>query len=116
MYLVRDGEGRDAAVASAQLPLGPWAGAAVQAWATKTGHVWHADPDCSAIRTRAKEAVHPQPESGGLDQLALPDGWHCDPPGDLATYRRRADELLRRESKLRTSELAYELKRTVVAQ
>lgn len=67
----------------------------VQMWTTKTGQVWHADSECTRVKVRGREMVHRQPESGGLDQLSLPDGLHCNPPGALATYRRAADKLLR---------------------
>jgi hypothetical protein len=104
MHLVRGDHRVDAGVTLADLPLGPWAGVSVQAWTTKTGQVWHADPECPRVKARGKEVVHRQPESGGLDQLALPDGLHCDPPGALATYRRAADKLLRYESETQAAE------------
>jgi hypothetical protein len=108
MHQVRDDHRVDGGPTLADLPLGPWAGASVQAWTTKTGQVWHADPECTCVKVRGKEVVHRQPQSGALDQLVLPEGLHCDPPGSLATYRQAADKLLRYESETHAAEARLE--------
>lgn len=76
------------------LPLGPWAGVEVRLWTTKTGTRWHADPDCSALKSQARTEVFRQPEAGTLGQRILPDGVHCDPPGPLGRYVLAARQLV----------------------
>lgn len=77
------------------LPLGPWAGAQVRVWATKTGTRWHADADCSSLRSQARTEVFDQPMGGALGQRRLPAELHCPPPGRLGEYLRAARTLVR---------------------
>ncbi|MGC4885591.1 hypothetical protein [Micromonospora sp. DT227] len=81
-------------VGMADLPLGPWAGAVVEAVVRKSGRVWHADPDCSQRPARVETSSYRQPDTGSLQDLVLPENLHCNPPGELGAYRRAANRLL----------------------
>lgn len=76
------------------LPLGPWAGADIDTWASKTGVRWHGDPECSNLRSRARHQRHLQPSSGSMADIQLPERLHCPPSGDLGTYREAASKLV----------------------
>jgi hypothetical protein len=92
---VIEGEGRrDDRLSLADIPLGPWAGASVEVWASKTGTVWHGDPGCRDLRSKARHEVHNQPPSGRLDSLVDPDRLHCYPPDRLGAYREAAEMLV----------------------
>lgn len=95
MLTVLEGGGQpDDRLAVGDLPLGPWSGAEVQAWASKTGTVWHCDPDCSSLRNRARTETFPQPVSGTMADIRLPERAHCDPAGELGGYRRAVDAIV----------------------
>jgi hypothetical protein len=76
------------------LPLGPWAGARLVAWATKTGTVWHADPECGQLKNRGQETTLAQPASGTLADRRLPERLHCNPPGEITAYQASAEALI----------------------
>jgi hypothetical protein len=78
----------------ADIPLGPWAGAEVTVYGSRTGSKWHGDPDCSSLRKVFRHESHRQPEEGSLADLNLPNAMHCAPVGELGTYRQEADELV----------------------
>ncbi|GAB7180223.1 hypothetical protein ATKI12_0054 [Kitasatospora sp. Ki12] len=86
-------------------PLGPWAGAQVTAWRGKTGALWHADPNCHALRSRAVEEVFVQPAEGTLGDRRLPENLHCPPPGPLRDYLTAARKL---EEYERATEIGHE--------
>ncbi|MFC1408166.1 hypothetical protein ACEZCY_02585 [Streptacidiphilus sp. N1-12] len=73
-------------VSESVIPLGPWTGAVFEAWAGKTGSVWHADPECRSLRSRARTESYAQPAAGTLDARNLPGRLHCLPPGALSDY------------------------------
>ncbi len=96
MLTVLEGGGQpDDRLAVADLPLGPWAGADVEVWASKTGEVWHGDPDCRQLRSRARGQTHSQPDAGTMTDIRLPDRLHCDPAGALGQYRQAVDTLVK---------------------
>jgi len=98
-----DGSGASALETGlAAVPLGPWAGAAVEVWTSRTGQVWHADPDCADLRTRGRHAVHRQPISGSLADVVLPDRLHCQPVGELSDYWAAAGCLVSYESDIQS--------------
>ncbi|MFB8201876.1 hypothetical protein [Kitasatospora purpeofusca] len=67
-------------------PLGPWAGARVTAWRGKTGTLWHTDPNCHTLRSRAVEEIFVQPAEGTLGDRRLPENLHCPPSGPLRDH------------------------------
>ena len=81
-------------VIESAIPLGPWAGAAFEAWAGKTGSVWHADHDCRSLRSRARSDSFVQPATGTMDARNLPGRLHCLPPGALSDYAAAAKFLV----------------------
>ncbi|MCK8675881.1 hypothetical protein [Streptomyces lichenis] len=89
------------------LPLGPWAGAETPFWASRTGKVWHGDPDCHALRSRAQEETYIQPASGTMADRVFPNPLHCSPPGPLGDHHRSAQALL--DFDARTREAAVRL-------
>lgn len=96
MLTVIEGEGRpDDRLAPRDLPLGPWAGAELEVWAARTGTIWHGDPGCAELRSKARRQTHRQPASGQLSDLVRPERLHCYPPGRLGSYWQAADELIR---------------------
>ena len=95
MLKVIEGEGRpDDRLSLDDVPLGPWAGAEVEVWASKTGTVWHGDPECGSAKTRRD--VFRQPTSGMLGSAVLPERFHCSPPGRLGVYRAACEKLDRK--------------------
>ena len=76
------------------LPLGPWAGASVTTWASKTGSVWHGDPDRSQLRSRSRQEVHVQPVEGTMADRVLPTSFRCCPPGALRDHQEAVESLL----------------------
>lgn len=67
------------------LPLGPWAGAEVTAYATKTGTTWHTDTACPVMRFRPRSATYTQPRTGTIGDRQLPNLLHGVPAGRSAT-------------------------------
>lgn len=76
------------------LPLGPWAGAELVVWATKTGTRWHANESCTNLSSQARTDTYTQPETGTLGDRNLPAGLHCDPTGPLGNHVRAAKHLV----------------------
>ncbi|MEV7776052.1 hypothetical protein [Kitasatospora sp. NPDC086791] len=79
------------------VPLGPWGGAQVVVWRGRTGTLWHADPNCHTLRSRAVEEVFTQPDEGTLGDRKLPENVHCLPPGLLRDYLLAARKLAKYE-------------------
>lgn len=104
LHIVRD-EARQA-IAVANLPLGPWAGATVTTYATATGTRWHADIACPSLRSRARTDSFQQPGNGTLGDRTLPPGLHCSPTGVLGDYIEIASRLVRYSHATDAAELA----------
>lgn len=95
LRVIEGGGGQEAPLRVEDLPLGPWAGVEVRVWATKTGSRWHADSDCSSLKSQARTDVFAQPAEGTLGQRRLPPGLHCVPPARLGHYLEAAERLVR---------------------
>lgn len=104
LKLVADDGNPRSALSVEDLPLGPWAGAILRVWATKTGTRWHADPDCPSLKSRARSDEFAQPSSGTLGDRILPEGLHCDPPGTLTDYLNAARHLVYYANETREAE------------
>jgi hypothetical protein len=94
LRMIEGGAGKAEPLRVEDLPLGPWAGQQVPAWATKSGTRWHADPDCSSLKTKARTEVFDQPAAGTLGQRQ-PTDLHCQPPGNLSDHLTAAQQLVR---------------------
>jgi hypothetical protein len=93
---VIEGEGRpDDRLSPGDLPLGPWAGADLEVWAARTGTIWHGDPRCAGLRSKARRELHRQPADGQFDDLVRPERMHCYPPDRRGSHWQAADELIR---------------------